>query len=678
MPKTSYKILAVIVLLLIAAGLWAQKNENTLSVTGAKVSDVCMLLSAAYDIEIEVLNGGERIVDLDIQDPTLEKALAALCQAAGLQQELIDGTYVLFEAGKPMPPPPAESLKPPGPAAPRVAQRIGAEKTRLLEAAEPFEFPDGLVGRRYSSVLAPKDAVPPYKLERLAGNLPLGLTISERIGGIEGMPEQPGKWELVLSLVDAGGNRKIFKGTIHVWRLITVGSDVTLKGFGGIQMALNMAQNFDEIRIESGTYKGTGLLIRENKSWDYGIKISGDWDKDFAKQIGETILDGEERETTILTISNAKGAVFIEDLTLVNSDDRAIYIDDRDHQLFFNNCIFSANYCRMGGGAIYIADCPGSFTNCTFSNNSSGWRGGAIRVGSRCSFTNCVFENNQAPGYFPAGGGAVEIGRSSTIGPKFTNCAFDNNWARGNGGAVEGKGIFLNCSFTDNSADDEGGAVSPQGTFTNCTFENNSAGDDGGAVCLDHHDSTFANCLFHNNYAKDCGGVFCSGSGNLTLSNCLFSDNSASSGGVLFIGGFYSSDQVHRITNCTFYHNIADEEGGAILHKKSKGKVGIINSIFYNNIAQGNPNDIQSTGLLEIDYCLINNLEGAANYGAHNITGDPRFVDPDEGDFSLRPDSPCINKGWLDRVPPARKYLDLAGKPRVVGRAIDLGAYEYQ
>ena len=128
------------------------------------------------------------------------------------------------------------------------------------------------------------------------------------------------------------------------------------------------------------------------------------------------------------------------------------------------------------------------------------------------------------------------------------------------------------------------------------------------------------------------------------------------------------------------------------------------NATFLNNTIFGNG----STGVSGIEYCAgqIQNciiwgngespadnirdsstpsyccIEGWAGGGEGNIFTDPRFVDPENGNFRLQPDSFCIDSGGatglitedIDGVP--RPY-DAAPDVRGDGSDIDIGAYEF-
>ncbi len=284
--------------------------------------------------------------------------------------------------------------------------------------------------------------------------------------------------------------------------------------------------------------------------------------------------------------------------------------------------MFNDNYATGGGGAVY----------------------------GRAEFVKCSFIGNAVMTGEDLGRKYAEISGRDYTSEK-------SKWdygSGGNGGAVNGGGYFKDCTFQGNRAHSnyrwthewhgasKGGAVSGDGIFENCTFDNNGAG----MGCAVSGTGTYVKSAFSNNNASFYGGAV---SGGGTFVNSAFTKNKVSKG----TGGGVDGDGV--FVNCTFSENqIAERsyfheeegpdrlEGGAIY---GEGK--IVNSIFYKNIAAGRDNDITVNGSMEIDYSVINYLKGAANFGDRNIMGDPKFVDPDNGDLHLRPDSPAINTGKI-------------------------------
>lgn len=105
-----------------------------------------------------------------------------------------------------------------------------------------------------------------------------------------------------------------------------------------------------------------------------------------------------------------------------------------------------------------------------------------------------------------------------------------------------------------------------------------------------------------------------------------------------------------------------------------------------NNIVRNNKiNGTLTTGT-ECNYYLaagepvLKNNNSTEGFGENAQTGDPKFKDPDNAtlnkrDFSIAEDSPCVDvgngKGWR------KGATDYAGNPRIQGRRVDIGAYEY-
>jgi parallel beta helix pectate lyase-like protein/chondroitinase B-like protein len=71
--------------------------------------------------------------------------------------------------------------------------------------------------------------------------------------------------------------------------------------------------------------------------------------------------------------------------------------------------------------------------------------------------------------------------------------------------------------------------------------------------------------------------------------------------------------------------------------------------------------------------CDYNMFWGTKNreYGKHDFVAEPQFVDPDKGDFRLKPGSPGVDAGINVGI-----TTDLVGTRRPQGKAPDVGAYE--
>jgi hypothetical protein len=84
------------------------------------------------------------------------------------------------------------------------------------------------------------------------------------------------------------------------------------------------------------------------------------------------------------------------------------------------------------------------------------------------------------------------------------------------------------------------------------------------------------------------------------------------------------------------------------------------------------PTYVDPTATLKV--CDNNMIWGCKNrkYGPNDFTAEPQFVDPENGDYRLKPGSPGIDAGaTIEEI-----KTDLTGTPRPQGEAYDVGAYE--
>jgi hypothetical protein len=175
-----------------------------------------------------------------------------------------------------------------------------------------------------------------------------------------------------------------------------------------------------------------------------------------------------------------------------------------------------------------------------------------------------------------------------------------------------------------------------------------------------------------------------------TLTNNIFNSNhSAGNGGGL---GYKSrngySDNVITLTNNTYTLNTADVNGGGLSINALQPPVilppgvmegppsviimllDIYNNIVFNNSAGDTGEDIfifeEGYNVRDLTLNLFNNdfsdvFSNQLLTVGNNIDEDPLFMDAEAGDFSLQPDSPCIDAGDPDA--PDLPETDIYGNP---------------
>ncbi len=187
----------------------------------------------------------------------------------------------------------------------------------------------------------------------------------------------------------------------------------------------------------------------------------------------------------------------------------------------------------------------------------------------------------------------------------------------------------------------------------------------------------YANRVYHN---RDAGIVMASEMGglleNVRIFNNLVYDNE-------FVGISVDDccSETHpmagiRIVNNTVVANGWGQWGGGILQANPQaGGVLVRNNIVAGNLEFQIALEGPDPGTVTIDHNLIDGFRGyeGEQYGAEHQEGDPRFRDPQAGDFDLLAGSPAIDHGSAEEAP----VVDFAGRSRPQGAGFDIGAYEY-
>ena len=211
-----------------------------------------------------------------------------------------------------------------------------------------------------------------------------------------------------------------------------------------------------------------------------------------------------------------------------------------------------------------------------------------------------------------------------------------------------------------------GGLYECCGIIEKNIISNNSANShiQGGHGVPDHYRGSgggFYNCkgilrnnIIHNNTAGDYGG----GSFDGIIYNNIIYGNSSTANSDEYegrCGGLYASGVVY---NNVIYDNYSNYEIGGLYSEST-----CFNNIIWNNYAPQSPQYSGSSP----KYCCIQNWSGSSN---GNISIDPLFIDPENGDFHLQNNSPCIDAG--DPNPEYNDGVLPPGKGTVRG---DMGAY---
>lgn len=235
---------------------------------------------------------------------------------------------------------------------------------------------------------------------------------------------------------------------------------------------------------------------------------------------------------------------------------------------------------------------------------------------------------------------------------------------------------FEFTQFHYSVANYNGGAIritSGNITFHYCQFENNYAALNGGAVYNDFASTYFTGCRFYSNSATmDGGAIYSQNQANTTVDNCIFAYNYATLNG----GDIFVSDMVNAvdIVHSNFYMSDAMALGvniycnNSTVHVKNSLVSGATDSLIFKVPGSG------FLGVYNTDINLgVDNIINA-DETLNIFNDDPLWVDPNNYDFHLLPESPIIDLGNADYI---MSPYDAERKNRIYGPYPDLGAFEF-
>ena len=379
-------------------------------------------------------------------------------------------------------------------------------------------------------------------------------------------------------------------------------------------------------------------------------EVSGTWTIDNSPVVVlDTIFISAENTLTIEPGVNINFAgpysllIYGELLAEGTEDDSIIFHPDEDNEFWCgiradSGAVISLGYCivrdcsvgdediPISGGAIYCRNTELNISNSTFHRNSSSSCGGAVYFHDGViNIENSLFSDNIS---IEIGGAICISGRQSSI----IKNTFNSNSSIFGGALYIGSGCRIDDNrFISNSANLGGAIYTTTFLEEDCvisgnTFTENHAGNGGALLINDFNSIVVHHNIFYGNNADNCaGGVGFRRniSNTLFYSNTLAYNESQFGGGIGFMMNIGGNNEI-TLSDCIFWGNRADE-GNQIL--------------FYDFF-----------GLVFLSYCDIEG-EWDERYSDHIIHDDPLFVDPDNDNFHLSEDSPCIDTGDPDSDP---------------------------
>lgn len=359
------------------------------------------------------------------------------------------------------------------------------------------------------------------------------------------------------------------------------------------------------------------------------------------------------------------------------------------------------------GGGVAALDAALTIIDSLFQSNVAASDGGGFYSGdgSQVSVRQSRFEVNQAADQ----GGAIYLSQGVQAGIDST--AFISNQSSSDGGAIANNGVGVLATITDsflfgNATSEDGGAIfTARGGQTQVNSSvaeaNSAAGRGGGFYVQDSSVLTIEDTTVDSNSAGvNGGGLSSRGEGQLILRNSTLSNNTTAGngGGVEIDSGSAATD---ILRNLTLSGNQANEGGGVwlgesaiatvesatIANNQSKdggglsndqgGTLSLQNSIVAANLAATNP-DITGS-FTSLGHNLVQQRGSSTGYIGSDL---PNGADPRLGPLTdnggptrthlIQPGSAAIDAGFLPAPPPT----DQRGQPRLVGRALDIGAIE--
>ena len=354
-------------------------------------------------------------------------------------------------------------------------------------------------------------------------------------------------------------------------------------------------------------------------------------------------------------------------------------------------CHFVSNYAAKGSGAFngpevfnnqggsnvgsWLAYYTNLLVECTFVGNTSDDKGGAYSPGMYAwtCFSNCTFRGNSSKYYgtLYMGRRMMSVGGSAPtmLGYEMVDCMFEGNET------LSDDGSYNSLMFTP---------MATPSVVRGCLFESNKSPSWASAVLLGSN-SIVRNCMFVGNQtvggtsgeSRFGGAVFFNGRDGLVEDSLFVGNTNLTSTWGCGINAHNGNNAGRglKVYNCTFVRNgfgVMYGVHGSPTSSDVMDGAATVNCLFWRN-ASDFKCPLSWYGCTN---CYANANGFAAGENGNIKGSEPRFTDPEAGDWTLGTNSPCKNKGlnaeWMLNA------KDLAGNPRIdrfLG-IVDIGCYE--
>lgn len=315
-----------------------------------------------------------------------------------------------------------------------------------------------------------------------------------------------------------------------------------------------------------------------------------------------------------------------------------------------------------------------------FANHGvgQGSGGGILLEEASPKLIDLLIENSSSNTYGHGGGISLNNSYGVLDGIIVQDCYADH------GGGINlagGMPILRNVIAQNNEANSGCGGIWAGGTiptFYNVSVNNNVANHTGG-ICIEHLnvDIEVSNLKIKSNTSLNNGGGLSVFRGHVTLKNSEIIDNFSFDNG----GGIRVNENSSlNLINVNVINNSAEDNGYGIFLAHN-AILRMFNSILWNNtdneifIDQFSPYSYfyaYYSNILNVENSILDNDNGYIFIDESVISIDPIFNNPEDFDFTLQSNSPCIDNGTAF----FEGFVDLSPS-EYHGLAPDIGAFEY-